>query len=204
MVLLLVVWMLNYSDRQVIFSMFPLLGEALHVSALQLGMLGSSFLWVYALCSPAAGWMADRFGTKWMICGSLMLWSTITWFTGHAQGFGQLVGGERGMLSASRTGNDCGVSLVPNSLAGSKSASVRNLSRHGAGRSAWRMGGYALWMAVGVCGTRRDGCGYALVLMTILREKKTDTVAKEKETRTSLNESARIILRTNGYGRMAW
>ena len=66
------------------------------------------------------------------------------------------------------------------------------------------MGGYALWMAVGVCGTRRDGCGYALVLMTILREKKTDTVAKEKETRTSLNESARIILRTNGYGRMAW
>ena len=60
-VLLLVVWMLNYLDRQVIFSIFPLLQSELHVSTFQLGLLGTAFLWVYAACSPWAGHLADRF-----------------------------------------------------------------------------------------------------------------------------------------------
>ena len=42
--LLLVVWMLNYFDRQVIFSLFPLLQGELHVSSFQMGLLGTSFL----------------------------------------------------------------------------------------------------------------------------------------------------------------
>ena len=79
-VLLLVVWMLNYLDRQVIFSIFPLLQSELHVSTFQLGLLGTAFLWVYAACSPWAGHLADRFGKKRLICGSLLVWSAITAF----------------------------------------------------------------------------------------------------------------------------
>jgi len=38
-VLLLFVWMLNYLDRQVIFSIFPLLQSELHISTFQMGLL---------------------------------------------------------------------------------------------------------------------------------------------------------------------
>lgn len=54
-VLLLFVWMLNYLDRQVLFSIFPPLQHEMHVTSLQLGLLGTVFLWVYAFCSPLAG-----------------------------------------------------------------------------------------------------------------------------------------------------
>src|SRR6266702_1631197 len=89
--LLLVVWMLNYLDRQVIFSIFPLLQQELHVSTFQLGLLGTAFLWVYALCSPWAGHLADRFGKKRLICLSLLAWSAITVLSGQAHSFRQLI-----------------------------------------------------------------------------------------------------------------
>jgi hypothetical protein len=33
----------NYADRQAIFSVFPLLEKELHLSTVQLGLLGSAF-----------------------------------------------------------------------------------------------------------------------------------------------------------------
>ena len=38
---------LNYMDRQAIFSVFPILSKELGMSDVQLGLLGSVFLWVY-------------------------------------------------------------------------------------------------------------------------------------------------------------
>ena len=52
--LLWVVSLLNYLDRQVIFSLFPLLSKELNLSDVQLGLIGTSFLWVYAAASPLA------------------------------------------------------------------------------------------------------------------------------------------------------
>ena len=43
------IWLLNYIDRQIIYSVFPLLRSDLRLSDLQLGLLSTSFLWVYAL-----------------------------------------------------------------------------------------------------------------------------------------------------------
>jgi ACS family D-galactonate transporter-like MFS transporter len=40
------------------------------------------FLWVYALCSPLAGVIGDRFSKKRLITISLCLWSTTTFVTG--------------------------------------------------------------------------------------------------------------------------
>ena len=50
----------NYADRQAIFSVFPLLQQQMGLSTIQLGLLGSSFAWVYgcARCSPASLWTA--------------------------------------------------------------------------------------------------------------------------------------------------
>ena len=43
-------------------------------------------MWVYAGISPLAGFVADRFSRSRIITGSLLVWSIITWLTGHATG----------------------------------------------------------------------------------------------------------------------
>jgi MFS transporter, Spinster family, sphingosine-1-phosphate transporter len=89
--LLWVVALLNYLDRQVIFALFPLLQADLNVSSVQLGLLGTSFLWVYGFLSPLGGYVADRFGRRGVILGSLVVWSVVTWLTGHARSYGELL-----------------------------------------------------------------------------------------------------------------
>ena len=90
--LLWVVAVLNYVDRQAIFSVFPLLEAEMNVSAVQLGLLTTVFAWVYGLVSPFAGYVADRFGRVRMILLSLLVWSAVTWLTGHARNMGELLG----------------------------------------------------------------------------------------------------------------
>jgi MFS family permease len=89
--LLWVVWMFNYLDRQVIFSIFPLLQKELTLSNLQLGLLGTSFLWIYAVFSPFCGYLSDRFGRKLLVVVSLFVWSLVTLATAHARGFTDLL-----------------------------------------------------------------------------------------------------------------
>src|SRR5262252_2324307 len=67
----------NYADRQAIFSVFPLLEREMHLTTVQLGLLGSSFAWVYGLFSPIAGSIVDRVRRKSAILGGLHLWSAI-------------------------------------------------------------------------------------------------------------------------------
>jgi len=95
--LLWVVALLNYLDRQVIFAVFPLLKDELRVSSVELGFLGTSFLWVYGLLSPFGGYVADRFGRRRVILFSLAVWSAITWLTGHARGYHELLLARGGM-----------------------------------------------------------------------------------------------------------
>jgi len=80
----------NYADRQSIFSVFPLLKSELGLSDPQLGIVGASFMWVYALIGPAAGWLGDRFSRKRLILGALLFWSLATAATAVCHGFWQL------------------------------------------------------------------------------------------------------------------
>jgi MFS family permease len=80
-----VMWLayfLNYSDRQVVFSIFPILQSELGFSNTQLGLTGSVFLWVYAICSPIAGQIGDRYSKRTLVVLSLFLWSGVTTMTG--------------------------------------------------------------------------------------------------------------------------
>lgn len=89
--LLWVVALLNYLDRQVIFSLFPLLRSDLHASNVELGLTSTVFLWVYGLLSPFAGYLADRFGRARVILVSLVVWSIVTWLTGMARNTHELL-----------------------------------------------------------------------------------------------------------------
>ncbi len=83
-----VMWLiacLNYTDRMTIFSVFPVLQKQMGLSNIGLALLGSSFLWVYAVFSPVGGYLGDRFPRRRVILGSLVLFSIVTFATGLAR-----------------------------------------------------------------------------------------------------------------------
>ena len=71
-------YLLNYLDRQVVFSIFPVLRHDLGFSDTQLGLVGTLFIWVYSLCMPLTGRMADRVRRDRLVITSLVLWSLAT------------------------------------------------------------------------------------------------------------------------------
>jgi MFS family permease len=98
--LLWVVGLLNYLDRQVVFSVLPPLQSELGMSNVQLGLLGSVFLAVYGLCSPFAGFLSDRFSRRGIIFASLLVWSGVTWWTAHASSASEMMWA-RGLMGVS-------------------------------------------------------------------------------------------------------
>ena len=90
--LLSVVAFLNYLDRQMLSTMQAAIG--VDIAELQVaqnfGRLMAIFLWVYAVVSPFAGSIADRLSRKWLIVGSLGVWSLVTLLMGHCQTFSQM------------------------------------------------------------------------------------------------------------------
>jgi MFS family permease len=80
--LLWLTYFLNYVDRQVIFSMLPVLRNDIPMTSLELGWVGSLFIWCYSLASPLGGKLADRFGAGPMVVASLLLFSGATLVTG--------------------------------------------------------------------------------------------------------------------------
>lgn len=68
----------NYADRQSIFSVFTLLQEEMGLSDTQLGMVASSFMWVYAGFGWIAGMLGDRYSRKSVILSGFLFWSVIT------------------------------------------------------------------------------------------------------------------------------
>lgn len=85
------VCLFNYADRQAIFSVFPLLESEMGLDEIQLGLVGSSFMWVYALALPLAGVVGDRVGRKTLILAGLIFWSLVTLATALATTYWELL-----------------------------------------------------------------------------------------------------------------
>ena len=90
--LLWVVALLNYMDRQMLSTMRPAMQMDIAElrSATNFGYLMAIFLWIYGLMSPISGLIADRFNRKWLIVGSLLVWSGVTFAMGYAHTFRQV------------------------------------------------------------------------------------------------------------------
>jgi MFS family permease len=89
--MLWLVCLFNYADRQAIFSVFPLLKGEMHLDDVQLGVVGSAFMWVYAAALPLAGLVGDRWSRKYLILGGLTFWSIITLLTALSRQYEHLV-----------------------------------------------------------------------------------------------------------------
>ena len=85
--------LLNYLDRQMLASMkYSVMGDIPSIqSESNWGFMLGQFKWVYAFLSPIGGYIADRFSRRLTICGSLFLWSLVTWWTGHVASYSELL-----------------------------------------------------------------------------------------------------------------
>lgn len=81
----------NYADRQSIFSVFPKFESEFHFGKIELGLIGSAFMWVYAFGAPFAGFIADRISRKRLILGGCLFWSAVTVMTSWCMKLWQFV-----------------------------------------------------------------------------------------------------------------
>ena len=90
--LLWIVALLNYMDRQMLSTMRPSMQIDIHElqSATSFGYLMGIFLWIYGFMSPLSGIIADKVNRKWLIVGSLFVWSGVTYGMGLANSFHQV------------------------------------------------------------------------------------------------------------------
>lgn len=81
--------LLNYLDRQMLSTMkTAMMPDIVELqTAENFGRLMAIFLWIYAFMSPIAGLVADRVNRKWLITGSLAVWSGVTMAMGSTTDF---------------------------------------------------------------------------------------------------------------------
>ncbi|MEY3657623.1 MAG: hypothetical protein RLZZ561_210 [Pseudomonadota bacterium] len=88
-------WMtsfLNAADRSILNSVKPLLRESFGISDVQLGIIDTTFFWLYAVCAFLFGRIGDSVRRRNMIIFGLLFWSMATGVMPLATGFAMLLG----------------------------------------------------------------------------------------------------------------
>jgi len=78
---------LNFGARGILPVVLPAMRADFHFSDVAFGLLGSLFLWSYAICAPIAGMFGDLFSRRLVILVSVVTWSATTFLSGAANGF---------------------------------------------------------------------------------------------------------------------
>ena len=90
--LLLIATIINYVDRVNISIAAPFMAKDLGLDKIQMGLIFSAFAWTYAFALVPAGFIADRFGSRFTYGLSLLSWSSVTVCQGFVGGFASLFG----------------------------------------------------------------------------------------------------------------
>ncbi len=86
--LLLLIYVLNFLDRTIIYILFPLIKKEMAFSDTQLALLGTtSFVIFYTVLGIPFGRLADRGSRTKMIAGGVIVWSLFSGLTAFANDF---------------------------------------------------------------------------------------------------------------------
>ena len=177
--LLFPVALLNYLDRQMLATMkASMVGDIPSIAnKADWGFVLGCFKWTYAALSPFGGYIADRFSKRYVIAGSLFVWSAVTWWTGHVTTFNELVAARALMGISEAFYIPCALALISEYHFGSTRS--RAVGAHQTGIYIGQiLGGFAGYVAdspdhgwrwaFSTCGM--IGVIYALPLLAALRE----------------------------------
>lgn len=182
-ILLVVVSLLNYLDRQMLATMRPFMMVDIKEleSYTNFGRLMAIFLWIYAILSPISGMVADRLNRKWLIVISLFVWSAVTMGMGYVKDIHTLYA-LRALMGVSEAFYiPAALSLAADYHQGSTRSTAIGILTSGiylgqifggfgatvAAHSSWQFT-FHVFGLVGVL--------YSIVLIALLREKKTYAV----------------------------
>lgn len=82
---------LNFYDRQVPGAVTEPMRKEFGLSDYQVGLLGSMFIWIYAIIGVPLGRVADVWSRKKLLAWGTTVWSAMTAFSGLAPNFGALL-----------------------------------------------------------------------------------------------------------------
>lgn len=139
---------LNYLDRLMVTTMRGSVMEAIPMTEAQFGLLTTVFLLVYAVCSPFAGYFADRFSRSRVIIGSVFVWSVVTGLTAYARTYEELLLTRALMGISEAACMPASVALIVDYHRGSTRSLASGLLLAGAMIGA-ALGGLGGWMAEG-------------------------------------------------------
>ncbi len=167
---------LNYIDRQIVFSIFPALRSQLGFTDAQLGVAGSSFVWIYAISMPLGGMLADRWSRSRMIVVSLALWSVATAGSGLSSSFATFLFWRSAMGLAEALYFPAAVSLIASLHSGTTRSKALGIHQSAQMVGIVIGGSYGGWMAdhagwrLGFLGLGCAGIAYAFLLGRFLRD----------------------------------
>src|ERR1041385_1739417 len=91
LVLLLLAYIFNFLDRQILGILGPAIKADLHLSDTQFGAVGGlAFALLYSLLGVPLAYLADRASRSGVVAGAVAVWSAFTALCGTAIGYGQL------------------------------------------------------------------------------------------------------------------
>src|SRR5271156_1183722 len=79
--------LLNFYDRQVTGALVEPMRKEFGLSDTQIGLLGSAFIWIYALVGVPLGRIADVWSRKRLLAMGVTVWSALTAAAGLAASF---------------------------------------------------------------------------------------------------------------------
>jgi MFS family permease len=82
---------LNFYDRHVPAALVEPLRREFHLTDTQNGLLGSAFIWIYALVGLPIGWLADSWSRRKLLAWGVFVWASLTAFAGLATNFAMLL-----------------------------------------------------------------------------------------------------------------
>jgi MFS family permease len=150
------------------------------------------------------GFIADKFNRRWVVIGSVFIWSAVTWATGHAQTYSQMLTFRALMGISEAFYIPAALALIADFHTGGTRAKAVGIHQSGiyAGLTLGGIGGYiAQTSSWRNCFTWFGAAGviYAIVLMLTLREAPVSRTEGQTDKNVTLVETITALWSTPAF-----